>query len=118
MNGPYDDGQAHAAPAQDAPVNEQQKNLPIDTIREGALKATIWRNESQKGTYHTVNVARTYKDDQGNLRDTNSFRAQDMLGLAELARQAHHRSHDLNRAAFKEQRQQEPEPQREPTRGR
>lgn len=94
------------------------QNRPTETIRDSNLKATIWRNDGEKGAYHTVNLARTYKDDQGNYHDTGSFRAGDMLGLAELARQAHYRANDLNREAFKEQRRAEPEQERGPARAR
>ena len=130
MNGPYNDGQAYDVPEQpeQAPTqranpqepttNEPQRNPPVDTLREGGLKATIWRNEGQNGAYHSVNLSRTYKDDQGNYHDTGSFRAQDKLGLSELSRQAHYRTHDLNREAFKEQRRSEPEPGRDQTRTR
>lgn len=92
--------------------NHDVRNRPADTLRDGSLKATIWRNDGENGTYHTVNLARTYKDDQGNLRDTSSFRAKDMLPLSELSRQAHYRANDLNRDAFREQRQSQAEPQR------
>jgi len=86
-------------------MSEDIKNRPAETLHEGSLKAAIWRNESERGAYHSVTLARTYKDQEGNLQDTSSFRAQDMLGLAELARQAHHHTNDLDREAFKEQRQ-------------
>lgn len=88
-----------------------QPRRPEDTVREGPLKAAIWRNESDKGAYHSVTVARTYKDRDGNLQDTQSFRAKDMLGLSELARRAHHEVHELDRAAFKEQRQEQAQQQ-------
>ena len=97
---------------QDAP------NRPADTLRDGSLKATIWRNDGEKGAYHTVNLARTYTDNDGNLRDTQSFRAQDMLPIAELSRQAHYRANDLNREAFKEQRRGEQEHARDKGRAR
>lgn len=97
---------------------DEGSNRPADTLRDGSLKATIWRNEGQKGAYHTVNLARTYKDDEGKYQDTGSFRAQDMLGLAELSRQAHYRVNDLNRDAFKDARQSEPAPERTPDRAR
>lgn len=86
-------------------MSEDTKNRPAETLREGSLKAAIWRNESERGAYHSVTLARTYKDQEGNFHDTSSFRAQDMLGVAELARQAHHHTNDLDREAFKEQRQ-------------
>lgn len=78
---------------------------PEETLREGPLKAAIWRNEGENGAYHSVTVARTYKDREGNLQDTQSFRPKDMLSLSELTRRAHHNAHELDRAAFKEMRQ-------------
>lgn len=89
--------------------DDQEKRRPEETLREGSLKAAIWRNESENGAYHSVTVARTYKDRDGNLQDTQSFRAKDMLGLAELARRAHHNTHELDREAFKERRAQQQE---------
>ena len=83
-----------------------EKNRPAETLREGPLKAAIWRNEGENGAYHSVTLARTYKDQNGDLRDTNSFRSKDMLSLSELTRRAHHYAHDLDREAFKEQRRE------------
>ena len=79
-------------------------NRPQETLREGPLKAAIWRNDGDSGAYHSVTLARTYKDKDGELRDTSSFRSKDLLGLAELARRAHHTANDLDREAFKEHR--------------
>ena len=97
---------------------DETTNRPEETLREGQLKAAIWRNESEKGAYHQVTLSRTYKDRDGNLRDTGSFRSQDMLGLAELARRTHHRVQDLDREVFKAQRRGDPEPDRDQTRDR
>ena len=85
-------------------MSDDPRNPPAETLREGPLKAAIWRNESETGPYHSVTLARTYKDQEGNLQDTSSFRAKDMLGLSELARRAHHEVHERDRAAFKEHR--------------
>lgn len=90
---------------QDQNQSVQASRRPEETLREGPLKAAIWRNEGEHGAYHSVTLARTYKDRDGNLQDTSSFRAKDMLGLSELARRAHHEAHDRDRAAFKEHRQ-------------
>lgn len=91
-------------------MSDDHTNRPTETLREGALKAAIWRNESETGAYHTVTVARTYKDKDGNLQDTSSLRGKDMLSLAELARRTHHETRDLDREAFKEQRRAQAEP--------
>ncbi|GAB5449604.1 hypothetical protein [Gymnodinialimonas sp.] len=86
-------------------MSDQDRNPPEETLRDGNLKAAIWRNESaEHGAYHSVTLARTYKDQDGNMRDTSSFRAKDMLGLSELTRRAHHKTMERDRAAFKEHR--------------
>ncbi len=98
--------------------DNQPKNRPVENLREGPLKAAIWRNEGENGAYHSVTLVRTYKDQNGDLRDTNSFRAKDMLGLSELSRRAHHHTHDLDREAFKEQRRKDAEPSHQQSRSR
>lgn len=85
--------------------DQNEPRRPEETIREGSRKAAIWRNEGENGAYHSVTVARTYKDRDGNLQDTQSFRPKDMLGLSELARRVHYDVHERDRAVFKERRQ-------------
>lgn len=80
------------------PMSDQTpNNKPEETLRDQALKASIWRNESEKGPFFTTTLARTYKDAEGNLKDTSSFRSQDLLRIAELAWQAHHVVGEMNR---------------------
>jgi hypothetical protein len=69
----------------------------LDTLDDEAFGAA-------KGAYHSVTVARTYKDQDGNLQDTQNFRPKDLLGLSELARRTHHETQALDREMFKEQR--------------
>ncbi len=61
---------------------------PTD-IRIGAVRAAIWDNETEAGTFQTVSFSRLYKNDQGEWRDTGSFRLNDLLPLAKLADLAH-----------------------------
>ena len=90
---------------------EQKAPLrPADTLRDGALKATIWENHGENGTYYTTTLARTYEDKNGKLRDTNSFGGTDLLRVAELARDAYARSNALRRE-LNQAHQQEPAPQ-------
>ena len=101
--------QSHHPQTGERPMSDdtQDPRRPEDTLREGPLKAAIWRNNGEHGAYHSVTVARTYKDRDGHLQNTQSFRAKDMLGLSELARRAHHTAHDLDREVFKDQRREE-----------
>lgn len=59
-------------------------NPPIETKRAGAIKATIWENQNEKNQiYHSVVISRTYRDDQGDWKDTNQLFT-DHLPLAQL----------------------------------
>lgn len=98
-------------------MSDEDRTPPAEALREGPLKAAIWRNESESGAYHSVTLARTYKDKEGNLRDTSNFRAKDMLGLSELARRAHHEVHERDREAFKEHRVAQSEQGQRQTKG-
>lgn len=78
---------------------------PADTLRDGNLKATIWQNEGEKGVYYSTTFSRTYKDDQGEYRETQSFSSSDLLRVSELARQAHHQTSDLRQKDYEERRE-------------
>ncbi len=64
-------------------------NQPTETIRDGALKATIWQNQSESGPYYTVNFGRTYTDDLGNAQTSESFTPGQLLRIAHLATRAY-----------------------------
>lgn len=70
---------------------------PEATLRDAHLKASIWRNEGEKGSYYTTTLARTYKDNDGNPKDTHSFSKNDLLKASELARSAYNRINELQR---------------------
>ena len=79
-------------------MSSETKQRPVETLRDGAIKASIWRNEGEKGAFFAVTFARTYEKD-GNLQDTNSFSGVDLLRLARLADKAYDRAGKLTRAA-------------------
>lgn len=68
--------------------NRPTPNAPIETFRDGRLKATVWRNESDKGDYYTVTLAKTHQDGRGKLRDINTFGPSEVLRVGELGREA------------------------------
>ena len=82
----YDDNQSN---------NPTQNRGPVDTIRDGRNKATIWEHEGKNGSYHTTSFAKTYEDKDGSLRDGQSFNTQDLLKVSELARSAYGRVREL-----------------------
>lgn len=74
-----------------------ERNKPDHVVRDGSLKAAIWKNRSDDGSYYTVTLAKTYKDQDGNLRDTQSFYQSDLLRIAELGRETYGKIRDLRR---------------------
>ena len=67
---------------------------PVDEIRIGRVKATIWRNGADEQPRHNVTFSRLYKDgDQ--WKSTQSFGRNDLLVLAKVADLAHTRLFQL-----------------------
>ena len=75
-----------------------QKNQPIDRLRDGALKATIWANAHEQGTRYSVELSRTYKDDAGNYQEARTFSGAELLRIAHLAGKAYDRVSDLRQS--------------------
>lgn len=99
-------------------------NKPLETIRDGNLKAVIWENDGENGPFLNVSFAKTYRDEKGQYRDTTGFTGTETLRIAELARTAYGRTRELNREYAKVRDVQDsdpgdaPEPERSPERQR
>ena len=66
-------------------------NAPVDEIRIGRIKATIWANPGTDGRVrHNVTLTRLYKADEG-WRQSQSFGRDDLLVIAKVVDQAHSR---------------------------
>lgn len=64
------------------------KTKPVHEVRLGAIKAAVWRNETENGVRFNVTFCRLYKDgDQ--WQTTDSFGRDDLLQVAKVADQAH-----------------------------
>lgn len=71
----------------------QSNTRPIDTLTDGALKASIWRNENKNGVpFYSVTLSRRYRRDDGEWAENNSFSGLDLLKIGRLAEQAHSRA--------------------------
>ena len=71
------------------PAPETNGNQPVHTVRHRNIKATIWRNETAKGPMFNVVVARSYRDEKEEWRDSNSFGYDDLMNLAAVLYEAH-----------------------------
>ena len=54
------------------------KNSPEIHFRAGPISLTVWNNPSEKGSYNTVQISRSYKDGNQNWKHANSLRANDI----------------------------------------
>ena len=64
------------------------KQKPIHEIRLGAVKATIWENETENGKRHNVQIARLYKDGD-EWKQTTSFGRDDLPLVSKVSDMAH-----------------------------
>lgn len=83
----------------------QNPQGPLHRLADGKLKATVWENEGKDGVYHTVTLAKTYEDRDGQLRDSHSFTGGELLRIAELARESHGVIRDIRREQSRERKE-------------
>lgn len=70
---------------------------PKTTLRDGAIKAAIWANEGENGTFYAVTFSRTYKDGD-NYADSNSFGGTELLQLTRLVGKAYDKIGEFRQA--------------------
>lgn len=86
-------------------MSDEQKKMPVETLRESNLSAKVWENQHEQGTNYNTTFARSYQDRDGAWQQTNSFGEKDLLPLANLAS----RSHEAVRTLREQSRAQEQE---------
>jgi hypothetical protein len=73
--------------AQNSP-QQNGGNKPAHTARYGALKCTIWKNDSRNGPFFTTVITRSYKDGE-DWKESHAFGLEDLPTLAKAALDAH-----------------------------
>lgn len=57
-------------------------NKPVETFRSGSVKATIWSNTGDDNqVFYTATIARSYKDGNGEWKETQTYLAQHLADL-------------------------------------
>ena len=79
-------------------MTQKTNSKPIETIRDGALKASIWKNQGEKGPFYSVRITRTFTDEKGNYHDSDSFSGSELLRVVHLAAKAYDRANELRAA--------------------
>jgi hypothetical protein len=74
------------APADRQP--ERSANAPVFTVRHRALKAAVWKNETENGPMFNTTLSRSYKDGE-TWKESSSFGYDDVLIVAELLHTCH-----------------------------
>lgn len=62
---------------------------PVHEIRLGRLKAALWERETQYGLRYNVTTVRSYRDENGQWAQSQSYGRDDLLSLAKLLDLAH-----------------------------
>jgi hypothetical protein len=75
--------------AAQAPPSEEERPQPVHAIRLKNVRAAIWLNRTENGTYLNVTFSRSYRDQEGNWHTTESYGRDDLLLLAKVADLAH-----------------------------
>lgn len=71
-------------------VQNTPTNKPLATVRDGAVKATIWANPADEGrTRYSVDISRSYTDKDGVWHDTHYFGRNELLRVARIAAKAY-----------------------------
>lgn len=68
---------------------DEKKQRPVHEIRIGRVRAAIWENETENGTFHNVTISRLYKNDKGKWNDSGSFGRDDLPLVAKVCDQVH-----------------------------
>lgn len=61
---------------------------PAAKFRIGYITATVWKNDGLERPFYSVELSRTYKDDDGNYQNSSSLNHGDLLNASELLRRA------------------------------
>ena len=65
-----------------------KNDKPVHEVRLGAIKAAIWKNDTENGVRYNVTMSRLYRDGD-EWKSTDSFGRDDLLVVAKIADQAH-----------------------------
>ncbi|MEO1324988.1 MAG: hypothetical protein AAFV59_18510 [Pseudomonadota bacterium] len=68
---------------------DTQKTQPIETHKDGRLTAAIWENEGEHGKIYNATLSYSYRDREGNWRDTSSIPGNELLKAARLSEMAY-----------------------------
>ena len=96
---------------ENALMSDQDKNRPVDQRQLQNVRAKIWENQNAHGVHHNTTFSRVYRNDEGQVREAQSFGSRDLLALGHLSNWAVD-TIQARRAALNEHTHQQPQPER------
>jgi hypothetical protein len=80
-----------AIPRQEHPKGKTMSNAsnPAAKVTLFPITAAVWRNETAKGPAYSVTIQRSYRDAEGNWKNSDSLNESDLLLAAKVLDQAH-----------------------------
>ena len=76
----------------------ETKNPPVAKVRVDLINASIWKNQTDKGTFYNVTFENRYRDAEGNWKSGHSYGIDDLLPLAKLIDLIHTKVNELRNA--------------------
>src|ERR1700733_12925054 len=76
---------------------EPAKQRPAHEVRLGRIKATIWANQNDNGTWYNVVLSRSYRDGE-EWKSSSSFGRDELLTVAKAADLANSWIHNQSQA--------------------
>lgn len=80
------------------------KAKPAHKIQHRGIAVTIWKNDGKNGPWYSVTLSRRYKQGE-EWKESYSYDEDDLLLLAELAKEAHAWIRQASQAARQARRQ-------------
>ena len=65
-----------------------QVSRPIQSFYCATGRASIWRNEGNRGVFHAITLSRTFMDAEGHPKSAGSFGRHDLSAVATVVAQA------------------------------
>ena len=62
-------------------------NKPVNELRKGVIKASIWKNETEKGVFYNTTLEKLYRTGK-EWKSSRSFSRDQLLVVSNLAQEA------------------------------
>lgn len=70
-------------------TTDTNTNQPVAEVRLGTVRAAIWANPGKYGPIHSVQIDRSYRDQDGKTQHTTGFGFRDLLLASKVLDMAH-----------------------------